>query len=217
MPDDDLIARNKRVRTDKQSALRPALDRALRHRRAGNACEGGDYPKTGDASAPKNLRCRVYLMMRRRVWGEHGLDPVAASFRRSKGILSGEQSRRPPASTARALDTAFLSRDTPDPRRRGEQRAHAVASRLLSIAAILPEHSAMPARTPRQTLLRQMARDEATRVVSDSTRAAIEKMAEEFARDMLKDPEFRQYLRDEATKAAREIARALREPPEPSE
>jgi hypothetical protein len=42
-------------------------------------------------------------------------------------------------------------------------------------------------------------------------------MAEEFARDMLKDPEFRQYLRDEATKAARDIARALREPPEPSE
>ena len=75
----------------------------------------------------------------------------------------------------------------------------------------------MPARTPRQTLLRQMARDEATHVVSDSTRAAIEKMAEEFARDMLKDPEFRQYLRDEATKAAREIARALREPPEASE
>ena len=49
------------------------------------------------------------------------------------------------------------------------------------------------------------------------TRAAIEKMAEEFARDMLKDPEFRQYLRDEATKAAHEIARALREPPEASE
>jgi len=62
----------------------------------------------------------------------------------------------------------------------------------------------------------QMARDEATRVVSDSTRAAIEKMAEEFARDMLKDPEFRQYLRDEATKAAPPQSRPGRRRPKAS-
>jgi hypothetical protein len=68
-------------------------------------------------------------------------------------------------------------------------------------------------RSARQLLIREMARQDATRVLSESTRAAIEKMAEEFAQDMLRDPEFRAHLRDEATKAAREIARALREQP----
>jgi hypothetical protein len=66
----------------------------------------------------------------------------------------------------------------------------------------------------RRMLIREMARQEATRVLSESTRTAIEKMAEEFARDMLRDPVFRRYLREEATKAAREIARAAREQPE---
>jgi hypothetical protein len=66
----------------------------------------------------------------------------------------------------------------------------------------------------RRMLIREMARQEATRVLSESTRAAIERMAEEFAQDMLRDPEFRQYLREEATKAVREIARALREHPD---
>jgi hypothetical protein len=47
-------------------------------------------------------------------------------------------------------------------------------------------------------------------VLLPSTRAAIEKMAEEFARDMLADPEFRQRLREEATSAARDIARSLK-------
>jgi hypothetical protein len=47
-------------------------------------------------------------------------------------------------------------------------------------------------------------------VLLPSTRAAIEKMAEEFARDMLADPEFRQRLREEATAAARDIARSLK-------
>jgi hypothetical protein len=66
----------------------------------------------------------------------------------------------------------------------------------------------------RELLVREIARQEATRVLSASTRAAIERMAEEFAQDMLRDPVFRAYLRDEATKAAREIAKALREQPE---
>jgi hypothetical protein len=52
-----------------------------------------------------------------------------------------------------------------------------------------------------------MAHQAALDVLLPSTRAAIEKMAEEFARDMLADPEFRQRLREEATSAAREIAR----------
>jgi hypothetical protein len=65
-------------------------------------------------------------------------------------------------------------------------------------------------------LIREMARQEATRVLSESPRAAIEKMAEEFAQDTLRDPEFRRYLREDATKAARAIAWALREQPEPA-
>jgi cobalamin biosynthesis Mg chelatase CobN len=63
----------------------------------------------------------------------------------------------------------------------------------------------------RKTLARQIAEESAKHVLSESTRAAIDKMAEEFARDMLADKEFREHLRREATAAAREIARALRE------
>jgi hypothetical protein len=70
------------------------------------------------------------------------------------------------------------------------------------------------AQTARQLLIREIARMEAAGVVSESTRAAIERMAEEFAQDMLKDPVFRAYLRDEATKAARAIAETLREQPD---
>jgi uncharacterized membrane-anchored protein YjiN (DUF445 family) len=55
-----------------------------------------------------------------------------------------------------------------------------------------------------------MAYKASLHVLLPSTRAAIEKMAEEFARDMLADPEFRQRLREEATSAAREIARSLK-------
>jgi hypothetical protein len=62
-----------------------------------------------------------------------------------------------------------------------------------------------------KTLVQQMAEESAKHVLSESTRAAIDKMAEEFAKDMLADPEFRAHLRREATAAAREIAKALRE------
>jgi hypothetical protein len=65
--------------------------------------------------------------------------------------------------------------------------------------------------------MREIARQEATGVLSESTRAAIERMAEEFAQEMLRDPVFRAYLRDEATKAAREIAQVLREQPDSPE
>jgi hypothetical protein len=63
----------------------------------------------------------------------------------------------------------------------------------------------------RKTLVQQIAEESAKHVLSESTRAAIDKMAEEFAKDMFADREFREYLRREATAAAREIVAALRE------
>jgi hypothetical protein len=66
-------------------------------------------------------------------------------------------------------------------------------------------------RRKRKTVVQEMAELSAKHVLSESTRNAIEKMAEEFARDMLADPEFRAHLRREATAAAREIAKSLRE------
>jgi hypothetical protein len=44
-----------------------------------------------------------------------------------------------------------------------------------------------------------------------STRAAIEKMAEEFAKDAMADPEFRALVRSETRAAVRELVAALRE------
>ncbi len=58
-------------------------------------------------------------------------------------------------------------------------------------------------------MVREMAQERSAHVLMESTRAAIEKMAEEFARDMLADPQFRAYLREEATRAARQIAGVL--------
>jgi len=66
-------------------------------------------------------------------------------------------------------------------------------------------------RRERQALLSNLAYKATLDVLMPSTRRAIEKMAEDFARDMLADPEFRQQLRDEATAAARDIARSLKE------
>ena len=63
----------------------------------------------------------------------------------------------------------------------------------------------------RKTLVQQIAEESAKHVLSESTRAAIDKMAEEFAKAALADPEFRAYLRREATAAAREVVAALRE------
>ncbi len=59
-------------------------------------------------------------------------------------------------------------------------------------------------------LLRRIAHETAQVVLTESTRHAIEKMATEFAREMLDDHEFRRELRDEARRAAREIAASLR-------
>jgi hypothetical protein len=46
-------------------------------------------------------------------------------------------------------------------------------------------------------------------VLSASTRAAIERMAEEFAHDMLAEPVLRERLRNEATAAARQLGASL--------
>ncbi len=59
-------------------------------------------------------------------------------------------------------------------------------------------------------LLRMLAEQSTHYVLMDSTKRAIEKMAEEFARDMQADPVFREQLRQEATRAARAIAESLR-------
>ena len=64
----------------------------------------------------------------------------------------------------------------------------------------------------RPTHVRRIAEESARVVLLESTRAAIEKMAEEFARDMLRDEDFRRHLREEATRAAKAIAGTLRRP-----
>ncbi len=48
-------------------------------------------------------------------------------------------------------------------------------------------------------------------MLSEGTRAAIDKIAEDFHRDLLADPSYREHIRREATAAAREIVKALRE------
>jgi hypothetical protein len=63
----------------------------------------------------------------------------------------------------------------------------------------------------RKRLIRLIAEESARHVLTESTRAAIDRMAEEFAREMLADPEYRAQLRSEARAAAREVVAALRE------
>jgi hypothetical protein len=58
-----------------------------------------------------------------------------------------------------------------------------------------------------------MAQQEANHVMLDSTRAAIEKMAEEFARETLADPEFRAQMRKELRAAMREVVAELKRYP----
>jgi pantoate kinase len=63
----------------------------------------------------------------------------------------------------------------------------------------------------RKTLLQRIAEESTKHVLLESTRAAIEKMAEDFAREAMADPEYRDLLRREARAAAKEIVAALRE------
>jgi pantoate kinase len=65
--------------------------------------------------------------------------------------------------------------------------------------------------TRTKTLAQQIAEESTRHVLSEGTRAAIDKIAEDFHRDLLADPEYREHIRREATAAAREMVRALRE------
>ena len=66
-------------------------------------------------------------------------------------------------------------------------------------------------RRKRPSPLSQLAYEGSLNILLPSTRAAIERIAEEFARDMLAELEFRQRLREEATAAAQEIARSYKQ------
>jgi pantoate kinase len=65
-------------------------------------------------------------------------------------------------------------------------------------------------RQRRKTLVQEMAELSAKHVLSESTRNALEKMAEDFAKELLADPEYRAELKREAKAAARSIVKALR-------
>ena len=65
--------------------------------------------------------------------------------------------------------------------------------------------NAPPTRSPLQII----ADDTTDVVLSETTRAAIEKIAEDFARDMHADPEYRAEVRREAIAAARRVAGEL--------
>lgn len=60
------------------------------------------------------------------------------------------------------------------------------------------------------SVLRALAIETTASVLSEATRRAIEKIAEDFARDLHADPAYREEIRKEATAAAREIAAHLR-------
>lgn len=61
------------------------------------------------------------------------------------------------------------------------------------------------------TLLNSLIDDTSSHVMLDSTRAAIEKMAEDFAREALADPVFREEMKRDVKTAIREVAAQLRE------
>ena len=63
----------------------------------------------------------------------------------------------------------------------------------------------------RKTLIRLIAEESARHVLTESTRAAIDKIAEDFARELRADPEYREFIRREAAAAVRDFVAALRE------
>lgn len=71
-------------------------------------------------------------------------------------------------------------------------------------------------KTPRpalgSVLIRQMAEETTAHVLSETTRQAIEKLAVEFAREMMQDEEFRAQIKSEAQRAAHNFASMLKEP-----
>lgn len=62
------------------------------------------------------------------------------------------------------------------------------------------------------TLLEQLAQNRTNAVMSTAVSLAIEKMAEETARDILRDPAFREELRDLALKSVGRAMHELRRP-----
>lgn len=66
-------------------------------------------------------------------------------------------------------------------------------------------------RPPRKSLLRQLVESSSGHVLMESTRAAIEKMAEEFVKESMADPEFRASVRRETREAVRKLVAGLRE------
>ena len=65
----------------------------------------------------------------------------------------------------------------------------------------------------RKFLVRWMAQQHSQHVLLESTRAAIEKMAEEFAREALSDPDFRTQMRTEVRAAMHELVELLKANP----
>ena len=65
-------------------------------------------------------------------------------------------------------------------------------------------------RSPRKSLLRQLVENSSSYVLMESTRAAIEKMAEEFVKESMADPEFRAAVRSETREAVRKLVAGLR-------
>ena len=63
------------------------------------------------------------------------------------------------------------------------------------------------ARLRRRLRSPELAEETVPHVLSESTRANIEKMAEEFAREMMADPVYREQLREAVRELARECAR----------
>jgi hypothetical protein len=66
------------------------------------------------------------------------------------------------------------------------------------------------ARRPR---IRRLAHEGSHYVLLESTKAAIEKMAQEFAREALADPEFRAQMRAEVRAAMHELVAFLKANP----
>jgi hypothetical protein len=65
-------------------------------------------------------------------------------------------------------------------------------------------------RSPRKSLLTQLVENSSGHVLMESTRAAIEKMAEEFVKESMADPEFRALVRRESREAVRKLVAGLR-------
>ena len=67
------------------------------------------------------------------------------------------------------------------------------------------------ARLRRRLRSQELVEETVPHVLSESTRANIEKMAEEFAREMMADPVYREELREAVRELAHACARELKD------